>query len=296
MLRATLAIALVWAFISLVAGLVMQVELFSPGLQVYVSGGIPAPEMHGDFWSIHSVVAVSALPVTALGAVGCLHLAGFRSPASAIAKSERVAAGVLLLLGAIFVASSLVLHPRGLAVDLTLLGVLAVAVSILAASMACFRDASSRRAAAPWLVFALFLSFLTGFMRTTLDGEGVDTALTDTQFAVATWHAGGGALALLMLGLLSAVAQRAGRVLNGWLSAAQAGAITLTWTGMVISQAQLGLMGMPRLYADYPEAFSALQVRAGVCAGLAVFLFALALLRLVIARVQRSTESPASAF
>lgn len=296
MMRATLAVALVWAFVMLVAGLVMQAELFVPGLQVYLSGGEPAPELHWEFWAIHGVVAVSALPVTALGAVGCLHLASFRAPNSPIAIGERVAAGALLLLGAIFVASALILRQRGYSMDLSLLGILAVAVSVIAASLACFRDQPSRRAAAPWLVFALFLAAMAGFMRLALDNAGIDHVLHDTQYTVAAWHAGGGALALLMLGLLSAVARRAGKDMLGWLSVVIAGLVTLAWAGMVISQAQLGLMGMPRLHADYPEAFSVLQARAGLCAALAVFLVLVALVRLGVARARLPAEGPASAF
>lgn len=296
MLRAALAIALIWLFVALVAGLVMQAELFAPGQQVYLSGGEPAPQLHLEFWAIHSVVAVSALPVTGLGAVGCLHLASFRSKSSPIAIGERVAAGALLLLAAIFIASALLMRQRGFAVDLSAVGIAAVGVSIIAASLACFRDQPSRRAAAPWLVFALFLAAIAAYLRLVLGEVGPDYVLHDTYYTVAAWHAGGGALAHLMLGLWSAVARKAGKEMLGWLSAVLAGAITLAWTVMIILQAQLGLMGMPRLYADYPEAFSALQARAGMSAAIAVFLFAVALVRLGVARTRIVGEGPADAF
>jgi len=41
MLRASLAIACVWVFVTLVAGLVMQAELVWPGIQVYFLDGEP---------------------------------------------------------------------------------------------------------------------------------------------------------------------------------------------------------------------------------------------------------------
>ncbi|MEL6957204.1 MAG: hypothetical protein AAFO88_11235, partial [Pseudomonadota bacterium] len=82
LMRATLAIALVWLFVALVAGLVMQAELIAPGLQIYLYKGQIAPELHNEFWGVHGAIAISAFPVTALGAVGCLHLASFRDSSS----------------------------------------------------------------------------------------------------------------------------------------------------------------------------------------------------------------------
>lgn len=298
MLRASLAIACVWVLVTLVAGLVMQAELVWPGIQVYFLDGEPAPSLHREFWSVHATIAISAVPVTALGTIGCLHLSSFRKRGSPISVGENIAAGALILLGGVFVAAALfqggrfAMAPAGL----TPLGLAAVAISVVAASLACFRDQPSRRASAPWLVFALFLAVMAGAMRQMRSSAGIDTVLSDTYFTVAIWHAAGGALVLLALGLLSAVARRAGKHLLGWLSAILAGVTTLAWAGMVISQAQLGLVGMPRLYADYPELFSPLQARAGLCAVLAVLLGLIAVVRLAVARPRPRDEGPAAVF
>ena len=298
LMRATLAIALVWLFVALAAGLVMQAELIAPGLQIYLYNGQSAPELHNEFWGVHGAIAISAFPVTALGAVGCLHLASFREPSSPIGMGETAAAGALILLGGLFVASAIFQRDSlgFVPVRLSTLGLAGVGVSVIAASLACSRDQPSRRAAAPWLVFALVLATIAAYLRMVLNTVGTDYILHDTHYTVAAWHAGGGALALLMMGLWSAVARRAGKHMLGWLSAVLAGTIALAWTGVVIGQAQLGLMGMPRLYSDYADVFSALQARSGICAGLAVALWALALVRLGLARKTLPREGPASAF
>lgn len=297
LIRAALFFAGIWAFIALAAGVVMQVELLQPGIQIYREGDVAAPQLHVEFWEIHRIVGTSAWPITALGIVSCFALAR-QLRASTFYRLTYQTAGVVLLVMTVFYGWVAWRYAQGQ--PLFELGVspvpeLVVSAICVLAVFASVRGRASRRAFAPWLVFALALTLLS--LAGHLYGRQFsDQMLHDTYWSVAVWHGVGGAGALLFLGLLSAVAADLGKPAAGWVSIVLAGAITLSWTAMVLFQARLGLEGMPRGYADYPAAFMEMQVRTSVFAGLALVLFAVAVLRLVLLRRAGPAETPASVF
>lgn len=295
--RAALILSSLWIFVALAAGIVMQLELTSPGIQVYREGDVAIPQFHGEFRLIHYIVSLTAVPVTALGALGCFKLADHRSPGHPLAIGER-AAGIVLLIIAGGFAMVGILYARqisGQAPHLTSFADAASTVSLLAGVLAAIRTRTSRRATAPWLVFAVALSLIAAVLFA-IGQQATDIQHQDTYWRVAIFHAVGGAGWLLILGLLSALSAENHRPAARWLSVLLAGLITLAWTGMVISQAQLGLAGMPRGYADYPEAFTVWQVRAGVCGAVAVAMSAFVVLRLVLLQRAAPFETQASVF
>ena len=297
-MRVALSVSVAWAAIAVLAGLVLQVELFLPGVRVFLMDGTPAPYLFAGLAQIHSNAVMFALPATLVGAVGCAQLAREHTDGSTLQGGLSFSALTLILLGTVLAANNVLqpMRPFGPWASLSWVGASLAGVSIFAGFLACIRTAQARRTSLPWLSFAIAPLCLLAVGVQIYRQDAADALLHDTYLHVALWHAGGGAACLLTLGLLSVVARAEGKRVDVRISAILAGLIALVWAIMVIQQARAGLEGLPRGYPDYPEGFSALQARASLAAFLACGLCLLAVLRLAVAPRWPELDPDASVF
>ena len=93
-----------------------------------------------------------------------------------------------------------------------------------------------------------------------------DGVLLDTTYASAYRHAFGTLVLLIALGGLSAWKKTKAANLSLTVSFAFALSITITSVTLVILQARLGLMGMPREYIDYNPVFASFQFYSSIAA------------------------------
>ena len=299
-MRVALSVSLAWAAIALLAGLILQVELFMPGVRVFLMEGAPAPYLFDGLSQIHANAVRFALPATLIGAVGCAQLARAHPDGSTLKGGLNFSALALILLGTAVAANNVLqpMRPFGPWASLTWVGASLAGVSVFAGFIACIRTAQARRTSLPWLAFAIApLCLLAVGVQIFREDQGNSMlVLYDSYLQVALWHAGGGAACLLTLGLLGVVARAEGKRVDARVSIILAGLIALIWAVMVLQQARAGLEGLPRGYVDYPESFSALQARASVAAFLACGLVLLAVLRLAVAPRRPELDPYASVF
>jgi hypothetical protein len=297
-MRVALSVSLAWAGIAVLAGLILQVELFMPGVRVFLMDGAPAPYLFAGLSQIHANAVKFALPATLIGAVGCAQLARSHPDGSTLKGGLSFSALALILLGTAVAANNVLqpMRPFGPWASLNWVGASLAGVSIFAGLIACIRTAQARRTSLPWLVFAIAPLCLLAVGVQIFRQDETRYMLHDSYLHIALWHAGGGAACLLTLGLLSVVARAEGKRVDARVSIILAGLIALVWAVMVLQQARAGLEGLPRGYVDYPESFSALQARASLAAFLACGLFLLAVLRLAVAPRRPELDPDASVF
>lgn len=122
---------------------------------------------------------------------------------------------------------------------------------------------------AVWGAAALFCVaagvYLTVFLQRI---SAVNSSLHDTVFMSARWHAFGLAFMMVAIGGVSAGLRSWGIRLSALVSLMFAAGVLVSGGAMVWYQAQLGFMGVPAGYIDYPSFFTAQQQKAGY-AGLA---------------------------
>jgi heme/copper-type cytochrome/quinol oxidase subunit 1 len=110
----------------------------------------------------------------------------------------------------------------------------------------------------PILIGALFQLMLRN--------AGPDSYLSDTYYATAIRHAFGVAALLAALGGLTAASKMKRKIIS--LGPISIFAVLISISGTVIAflQANIGRIGMPRRYIDYPAEFAALQLASGIAA------------------------------
>lgn len=292
--RIALSVSAAWVALAVLSGLMLQAELIAPGVRVFLMDGLPAPYLYTGMIRVHTNAVLLALPATLLGGVGCAQLARRHMPGEPLGAALDVCGLSMVLLGTGVAATQVLapIEPLSRSAQLDWISMAMAGISGFVAVLACLRDARSRRASGPWLVFALVLGGLAVWAGLLQSRGGA----ADTYLQTAFWHGVGGMAALLALGLLTVVARAHHKRLDARISAILAGLIALLWSIMVIQQVRLGLLGVPRGYLDYPGEFSLFQARASLAVFLAAGFGLLAVLRLAVAPRQPEVEPIASVF
>jgi len=139
-------------------------------------------------------------------------------------------------------------------------------VTVFLCTISLIRHKTTLGQWAVWLGFSTVPIVFGVLIYLTLLRVQVDSALVDTVYLTAHRHAFGTALLLFALGGLSALTTIKFENLSLMISFAFALLITLSGIVLTVLQANLGLMGMPRRYADYPNVFAPLQFYSSIAA------------------------------
>lgn len=253
--------ALVWAVAGLAAGLWVQAELFTPGVQ----GDLAAKKALFDAAiPFHGSLLQVSLPLAGGTALG-LALLGERRKWLAVSAASIV----VLMISAIFpvmLGAVLVMARRyTLGVDFDSNPAISVATAfagLAAAGMAVPEARMSTVLAG--LAGALPLA-LAGLLEVILANAGADAAVHETYFLLARDHAYGLVLIFWTFAVLLAWAGK-GQPAGRFLPAATVVLVALVaGGGLVLAEVRLGLLGMPRHYIDYAEDFFPLHRLAGWC-------------------------------
>lgn len=275
---AVCAIALI--IVGLTPALFVQLELASPGVQVFkgqVEAFNIAVAAHGLLSAACAPLAVAALGFATAAEAGTSRL---WSAASVLAL------GCSLLLTIACVAIAAIDTPiRTKAADLA---VIPSALVLLLSGVVVAATFKSARAipiflwlSAPMLAFAALLKVI-------MQNSGVDTALYDTYYEVASTHAIGVAIVLLTLAIFTAyVGKNAPNQPGGWFGVLFGGLVFAVGVLTVMLTASLGLTGMPRRYYDYPAAFASRQLELAICGAAVVALIVAAFGSLALTHFRR---------
>jgi len=120
-----------------------------------------------------------------------------------------------------------------------------------------------------WIIWgaAAVLPLLTGLMtQVMLSNTGADAYLHDTVYMTANRHAFGVVGLCIALGGMSAWQKMNGKSVSLKFTIPIAVMLSFSGLGLVITQAALGLNGMPSRYIDYPQAFAQLQFYVSLAA------------------------------
>jgi len=239
------------AFVAgLAPALLAQVELAEPGIQIIPEDD---PGLYNLAVIVHAASLVLALPLAALGL--CLALVAEKRSIG-IPRYIAVAALVAAPVGAIAMIAASATQNWDLYATLKEQEPM-LAVVLLAGVVTLFLSKPAGRL--PMIILAacsgVALAF-GGYSEVILANSGVDNALHDTYFLVASDHAFGLSIALgALAALVGWVAGSNGRGMIV-LSAIAGAALLFTGYQMIAIAQQLGLMGMPRRYVDYATPFA----------------------------------------
>lgn len=276
------------AFVAgLAPALLAQAELAEPGIQVVPDNDLG---LYNVAVNIHAAALALALPLAALGL--CLALVAERRRISTL-RYVAIAALLAAPVAAIaMVAASATLNWEIYRIFRDQEAELAIAllagVTTLALSVSPVRTPVIILAGCSGVALAL-----GGYNEVILTYSGVDNALHDTYFMIASDHAFG---LSIVLGALAAVAgwvaDANGRVLV--MLCAIAGAVLLvTGYRMIAIAQQLGLLGMPRLYADYSTAFADGHMQLAIWSFAFTAVLVATLVGLVIVRLRQPARNAA---
>ena len=252
-------VALVWLAAGTGAGLWAQAELFSPGLSVGTTGDatsaiIAKKAMFGDAILLHGILLQISLPLAACFALGHALLGAQRRWLAA-----SLAAVIALALSAI-VPGVLFVYLRqftvGVAIGASPILIAVSLIGVVAAGM----SASGGRIAVVMggLAGALPLA-IAGVMQAIIANARIEHALQDTYFNLARDHAAGLSLAFWSFAVLMAWAGRDRPARLIWLALPILAVALVSGVCLVLAEARLGLLGMPRRYIDYADFFFPLQ-------------------------------------
>ncbi|MCF6329163.1 MAG: hypothetical protein L3J02_05120, partial [Henriciella sp.] len=118
----------------------------------------------------------------------------------------------------------------------------------------------------------------------------------DTYYSVAISHCLATVMVLAIFVLLAVWAKSRDGKLDPWVTIAHIFALLVASAAFIGSQFRLGVNGMPKRYADYPDMFSEFQGRASIGGLVFAGLIILGLSRYAFAVWQRDRSTPADQF
>lgn len=213
--------------------------------------------------------ALGPLACAAATLVFALHLGAQIAPVWRAARPGPRAAAAAFALVLAAAALAALADACGLAATGGIARVLTVGAALLLACAAVARDVRDRTVLA-FVALGVVPMFAVAQLSRWVGGAS-DVHLTDTYFAVGTYHALAAVIAFACLAAVHAwAAPLVGRVPQPVVAAIGAVACCAGMLLHVYASLRLGLGGMPRRYWDYEPPFAALHQLAGVGAAIAI--------------------------
>lgn len=288
--RIALIIGLLALVVGLVSGLFLSLEIMFPGLGEEANFD-RARDAYSKSVMLHGISMGFVLPLSLCGGLSCF-LLGEKMSGHWLSYLYIIVGYVLL--AAIGLALYLPAEVQNYVAHLTRFA--AALTSVIFALLLVILHTARSVSAMLYLGLTIIGGALYWLVRQVMLHTGIDSALFDTHYVTTGLHALGLVVTLSVFAVLSVWATSRGARLSTWVSFTHAAALAgLTWL-FARTHGTLGLMGMPRRYADYPEAFS---THTFVLAWLGISLMAviaLGVLRLCYAVWTRDRSTAADLF
>lgn len=249
-----------WVLAGLLPGLYAQWELAQPGLQVIP---LDDPGLYNLSATLHGAAFALALPLAAIALALALV-----SEARGLRVVHVVA--IVALIASPFAFGAMTASALMMAWDVSesLRQMMPLAAIVLLAANITLAISVKAVGTPVGILVGLSMLPLAGgsYIQLILQSAGIDNVLHDTHALVAADHAYGVSILLGALAGIVAWFVRAKRLEKTMFSVVAGLAIIASGFGFVRASYALGLMGMPRRYVDYPEAFADGHWAVAMCA------------------------------